>query len=46
MFHSRGTVQSNTLVPLGTSRVSSGISRRSRAIVRRNPSPVMLRQIG
>ena len=46
MFHSSGTVQSSTGVPLGTSWTSSGIRRADRASVSRTPSPVMLRQIG
>ncbi len=46
MFHSRGTVQSNTGVPVGTSRISRGMRSWIIASVRRTPSPVMLRQIG
>src|SRR5580693_7343822 len=46
MFHSRGTVQSNTFVPVGTLNVSSEIRSRMRANVWRMPLPVMLRQIG
>src|ERR1051325_6492526 len=46
MFHSFGTIQSNTGVPEETVFVSSGISRAIRSSVRRTPSPVMLRQIG
>lgn len=46
MFHSAGTSQSNTLVPLATSLTASGISRATSAKVRRTPWPVMLRQIG
>ena len=46
MFHSRGTVQSKTSVPLGTSSTRSGISAPIRSRVARTPSPVMLRQIG
>src|SRR6267143_4569705 len=46
MFHSFGTVQSNTCVPVGTSRSSSEISLCSSRSVSRKPSPVMLRQIG
>src|SRR5688572_22201462 len=45
-FHSFGTVQSNTGVPLGTSKISSGTCSRMRSSVRRTPSPVMLRTIG
>ena len=46
MFHSFGTVQSKTAVPLATSWISSGIGRASARRVRRRPSPVMLRQNG
>src|SRR5260370_15195016 len=46
MFHSFGTVQSNTCVPVRTSRSSRGICRCSSRSVSRKPSPVMLRQIG
>ena len=47
MFHSAGTVQSSTGVPVGTSWTSSGISlARSAPASARTPSPVMLRQIG
>ncbi len=46
MFHSLGTIQSKTRVPVGTSRMVRGTSRPRRLRVSRNPSPVMLRQIG
>src|SRR5690348_15017039 len=46
MFHSFGTVQSNTCVPEGISRISSGICRCKIRSVPRTPFPVMLRQIG
>ena len=46
MFHSLGTVQSKTSVPLGTSSTVSSTCARSRRSVSRTPSPVMLRQIG
>src|SRR6266511_6260049 len=46
MFHSRGTVQSNTWVPLGTSCVSRSTCLASVARVVRKPSPVMLRHTG
>ena len=46
MFHSFGTVQSKTSVPLGTSWSSKGMRSPIRRRVSRIPSPVMLRQIG
>src|SRR5262249_61464669 len=46
MFHSRGTVQSRTGVPEGTSLISRGTWRWRIASVCRTPLPVMLRQIG
>src|SRR6185436_2800416 len=46
MFHSRGTVQSNTWVPLGTSCTVRSISSRRMPRVWRWPSPVRLRQMG
>src|SRR6266511_3367504 len=46
MFHSRGTVQSNTWVPLGTSCSSRSTCLARVARVLRKPSPVMLRQTG
>jgi hypothetical protein len=46
MFHSLGTVQSKTWVPLGTSRTASWMDSPTISRVRRTPSPVMLRQIG
>src|SRR5712692_10097060 len=46
IFHSRGTVQSNTCVPLGTSCSVSGMRCWIRRSVSRSPSPVMLRQMG
>ena len=45
-FHSRGTTQSKTRVPEGTSTTERPISRRRIASDARTPSPVMLRQIG
>ena len=44
MFHSRGTVQSSTGVPVGTSCTSSGICSARMRSVSRTPSPVRLRQ--
>jgi len=41
-----GTTQSKTCVPVGTSQTVRGTSRPIRRRVSRNPSPVMLRQIG
>src|SRR5215472_17997068 len=46
MFHSRGTVQSRTEVPEGTSLIPRGMYRCRIASVCRTPLPVMLRQIG
>ena len=46
MFHSFGTTQSKTGVPLGTSCSVSGTCFCSRRRLSRTPSPVMLRQIG
>ena len=47
IFHSLGTVQSNTSVPVGTScTVISGTSSRIISNDCLNPSPVILRQIG
>src|SRR3954470_8558780 len=46
MFHSGGTVQSNALVPDGTSCTSKGTYDSSAASVSRTPSPVMLRHMG
>ena len=46
MFHSLGTVQSKTCVPVGTSCTVSGIWLPMSLRVWRTPSPVMLRQIG
>src|SRR6266511_4045271 len=46
MFHARGTVQSNTWVPLGTSCSSRSTCLARVARVLRKPSPVMLRQTG
>src|SRR5215204_2639450 len=46
MFHSAGTVQSKTRVPVGISLTSSGIGSSTISSVRRTPSPVMLRHSG
>jgi hypothetical protein len=46
MFHSSGTVQSNTLVPLGISVRRIGICSSSRSKVARTPLRVRLRQSG
>src|SRR4029453_19610019 len=46
MFRSRGTVQSNTWVPLGTSKISRSMCLAMVARVARKPSPVMLRHTG
>jgi hypothetical protein len=46
MFHSRGIVQSNTGVPVGTSCTVSGIRPLTMSNVDRTPSPVMLRHNG
>src|SRR3989344_1324108 len=46
IFHSFGTVQSNTFVPVGTSLILSGTCVRMIERVLRTPFPVMLRHIG
>ena len=46
MFHSSGTIQSNTCVPLGISIRVIGICSSSTSKVARTPSPVRLRQSG
>ena len=46
MFHSRGTVQSKTCVPLGTSWTRAGCARRCSRASGARRRPVMLRQIG
>ena len=46
MFHSSGTIQSKTRVPLGTSVRVIGICSSIRSKVARTPSPVRLRQSG
>ena len=46
MFHSLGTVQSKTSVPVATSWIVKGTNSSTFARLWRNPSPVMLRQMG